>query len=185
MDAIHDPITGRSWATPGDLLQHLLKAHHAYLRSMLPHLDRLAEQVARERRVPPEYVDRFQREFTALADLLEDHLARAEGWMFPHIRQLAEAVSDFGWACELEDGLETVIAHAARENQEALERVERLRDCLGDVRWQDQGPSAAQLIHSVQELAYSLAVHVRLENDILFPRVREMLQARGVRAMAF
>jgi iron-sulfur cluster repair protein YtfE (RIC family) len=184
MQPVHDPATGRSWETLDELLDHLLKAHHAYLRMMLSHLERLAVQVVRERRVPPEYIDQFQREFTALAGLLDEHLARAEGWVFPHIRQLCEAVSDFPWACELEDGLETVLTQAAGENQEALERLGRVRECFRDGRWQDKGWAADQLIHNVGNLADRVATHVRLENDFLFPWVRQLLQSRRVLAAA-
>jgi regulator of cell morphogenesis and NO signaling len=185
MQAIKDRATGRSWENPCDLLDYLLKTHHAYLRMMLPHLDRLAEEVVRERRVPPEYLDQFQREFTALADLLENHLAGAESWVFPHIRRLCEATSDFGWTCELDDGLGSALAQAARESQEAVERVRRLRECLGDVHWLDKGASVDLLIHNVEELADSLALHVHLENEVLYPRIEQLLGVRSGRAMAF
>jgi iron-sulfur cluster repair protein YtfE (RIC family) len=184
MQPVHDPATGRSWETPDELADYLLKAHHAYLRMMLSHLERLAEQVVRERRVPPEHMDRFQREFTALAGLLDEHLARAEGWLFPQISQLCEAVSDFPWACELGEGLETVLTQAAWENREALERLGRVRECFRDGCWQDKGWAAEQLLHNVENLADRVATHVRLEDDFLFPWVRRLLECRKVLATA-
>ena len=77
------------------------------------------------------------------------------------------------------------MAQAARESQEAVERVRRLRECLEDVHWLDKGASADLLIHNVEELDDSLALHVHLENEVLFPRIAQLLEARSGRAMAF
>jgi regulator of cell morphogenesis and NO signaling len=184
MEMIHDPVTGKFWATACDLLNYIENTHHGYLRLKLSYLDQLSEQIARERLVPPDLMDRFQREFIVLADLLEDHLTHQEGWLYPRIRHVCEAVAESGWACHLLDSLKEAMDQAARENREALEWLEGVRECMRDVRWADKGPRVKELLLCIQELAENMAAHVHLESEVLFPCVQELLQARGVRAMA-
>jgi iron-sulfur cluster repair protein YtfE (RIC family) len=185
MELIHDPVTGRFWATTCDLLKYIQKMHHGYLRLQLSYLDRLGEQIARERVVPADVMDRFQRKFTVLADLLEDHLTHQEGWLFPRIGQLCQAVTESGGTCPLEDSLEEAMDQAVKENREALEWLEGVRECLRDARWVGKEPQVKELVWCIQDLADNMATHVHLETDILFPRLQELLHARGVEAMAF
>jgi regulator of cell morphogenesis and NO signaling len=184
MDMIHDPVTERSWASPIDLLHEIIKNHHAYLRKKLPQLDLLANRIARDRFLPAELVDRFQREFTVLTDLLEDHLSQQEGWLYPRIRQLCESVAVSGCAGHPENDWQSALQHAVNENQEALEWMSRVQESMRDPRWQDRDALVAELLQGIRDLADDLVTHVHRETEVLFPRIQQLLHARGLQAMA-
>ena len=162
MNTINDPTSARRWRSVPELIDHIVAAHHGYLRLTLPVLDRLA------------------REFTALADLLETHLAKQECVLFPRIRQLREPVGETAWACHMGDSLDELLARMTRENHDALARLGQLETCLADRAWAGTGPVADQLIESVQELHDNFAEHVHLESAVLFPQARELLQGQGL-----
>jgi iron-sulfur cluster repair protein YtfE (RIC family) len=180
MNTIRDPVTGRSWATPHECAEHIVASHHGYLRLTLPMLDRLAERIAREKLVPITVMDRFQREFTALADLLETHIAKQECWFFPKIRELREPVGETAWACRVGDRLEEQMDRLTRDNQETLAMLGQIEACLTDARWLGGGPVVDQLVGDIRELHENFAQHARLEMDVLFPHVRGLLQAQAL-----
>ena len=49
-----------------------------------------------------------------------------------------------------------------------------------DRAWAGTGPLADQLIEDMRELHDNFAEHVHLESAVLFPQVRELLQAQGL-----
>lgn len=178
MTTIRDPTSGKSWATPRELIEHIGATCHGYLRLTLPVLDRLTERIARERLVPVPLMDRFEREFTALADLLETHIAKQECWFFPKVRELREPVGETAWACRVGDSLEEQMDRLARDNQDALALLEQIEACLTDIRWVGKGPLVDQLVQDVGELHENFVRHAHLESDVLFPHVRELLRAQ-------
>lgn len=180
MNTIRDPTTGRSWASARELIDHIGATHHGYLRLALPHLDRLSEQIAREKLVPVSLMDRFEREFTALADLLETHIAKQECWLFPKIRELREPVGETAWACRSGDSLEGLIDRMSRENQDALTLFEQIEACLSDARWRGKGPLVDQMVADMRELHENFVAHAQLETEVLVPSVRESLESHGL-----
>jgi regulator of cell morphogenesis and NO signaling len=180
MNTIRDPTSGRSWASVRELIEHIVATHHGYLRLTLPLVDRLTERIARERMVPVPLMDRFEREFTALADLLETHIAKQECWFFPKLRELREPVGETAWACRTGDSLEEQMDRLTRDNQEALALLEQLDACLTDARWTGKGPLVDQLMEDIRELHENFVQHARLESDVLFPHVRGMLHAQAL-----
>ena len=180
MNTMRDPTTARSWATVRELTDHIVSVHHGYLRLTLPILDRLTEQIAREHLVPATLMDRLGRLFTALADLLETHIAKQECWIFPKMRHLHEPVGEVCWASVLDDGLEEQMGRLANDNHEALTLLKQIETCLSDARWSGKGPSVDQLKEDMRELHENLSQHAHLENEVLFPHVHELLQPQGL-----
>ena len=180
MNTINDPTSARRWRSVPELIDHIVAAHHGYLRLTLPVLDRLVDQIARTKLIPAGWMDRLAREFTALADLLETHLAKQECVLFPRIRQLREPVGETAWACHVGDSLDELMARMTRENHDALARLGQLETCLADRAWAGTGPLADQLIEDMRELHDNFAEHVHLESAVLFPQVRELLQGQGL-----
>jgi iron-sulfur cluster repair protein YtfE (RIC family) len=162
------------------LIEHIAATHHGYLRLTLPILDRLAERIAREKLLPITLMDRFEREFTALADLLETHIAKQECWFFPKLRELREPVGETAWACRVGDTLEELLDRLTRDNQDALALLEQIEACLADARWTGKGPLVDQLVEDMRELHQNFVQHARLESELLFPEVHAQLQAQAL-----
>jgi iron-sulfur cluster repair protein YtfE (RIC family) len=180
MNAICDPATGRYWASARELTDHIGATYHGYLRLTLPLLDGLTEQIARQRLLPLTLMDRFEREFTALADLLETHIAKQESWLFPKMRELRERVGETAWACRTGDTIEELIGRLTRDDQDALTLLQQIEACLTDARWRDKGPLVDQLVHDIRELHENFEQHARLERDVLFPHVRGLLPTQAL-----
>jgi iron-sulfur cluster repair protein YtfE (RIC family) len=162
------------------LIEYIVSVHHGYLRLSLPVLDRLIEQIVHENLLPIHLMDRLQREFTALADLLDTHVAKEECWLFPKIRHLREPVGEICWACQMDDGLEELMERLAHDNQEALSLFDQIDLCLGDARWTGKGRLVDQLKDDMRELHENFARHAELELHVLFPHVRELLQGQAL-----
>ena len=180
MNTIRDSTTGRSWATSRELIEYIVSVHHGYLRLSLPVVDRLIEQIVRGQRVPLGLMDRLQRELTALADLLDTHIAKEECWLFPKIRHLREPVGEICWACQLDDGLEELMERLGHDIQQALTLFDQIDACLGDGRWTGKGPLVDQLKDDVRELHENFVRHANLEMSVLFPHVRELLREQAL-----
>ena len=180
MNTIRDSTTGRSWATSRELIEFIVSVHHGYLRLTLPVLDRLIEQIARAGLVPIHLMDRLQREFTALADLLDTHVAKEECCLFPKIRHLREPVGEVCWACQMDDGLEELMVRLVRDIQEALTMFDHIVACLSDARWTGKGSLTDQLKEDMQELHENFVRHAQLEMNVLFPHVRELSQQHAL-----
>jgi regulator of cell morphogenesis and NO signaling len=178
MNTIRDPTTGRSWSSARELIEHIVATHHGYLRLTLPLVDRLTERIVRTKVVPIALMDRFERKFTALADLLDTHIAKQECWLFPKIRELREPVGETAWACRCGDSLAESIDRLANDNAEAVALLGEIKTCLSDARWTGKGPLVDQLIEDMGELHDNFVLHAHLESDLLFPQERELLQAQ-------
>lgn len=180
MSAIRDPATGRSWGGARELVDHIVSVHHGYLRLTLSALDRLTERIALEHVVPLPLMDRLNREFTALADLLETHIAKQECWLFPKIRHLREPVGEICWACQMGDGIEELMTRLEREIHEAIALLDQIDACLSDARWRGKGPLVEQLKSEMRELHENFSKHARLETEVLFPHVHELMQGHAL-----
>jgi iron-sulfur cluster repair protein YtfE (RIC family) len=58
--------------------------------------------------------------------------------------------------------------------------LKQIEACLTDARWTGKGPTVAQLVEDIRELHENFKQHARLESDVLFPHVCELLQAQAL-----
>lgn len=179
MNALRNPPTSLSWEALRELIAHVRDNYHCYFRKTLAKLDRLTERIASEKLVSPGLMDWLQREFLALADGLETHLAKQECRLFPTICELSVQRSEVSWAVDLGDKLHEAIDHAILANRELLATMERMQMCLCDPRWADKGSLVEKLIDAMRELEEELAAYGHLEAEMLFPQANEMIQAHG------
>jgi iron-sulfur cluster repair protein YtfE (RIC family) len=78
------------------------------------------------------------------------------------------------------DSLEEQMDRLTRDNQEALAMLQQIEACLTDARWMGKGPLVDQLVADIRELRENFVQHARLESDVLFPHVRELLHAQAL-----
>ena len=154
-----------------DLIEHIERVHHVYLRNELP---RLSAMIAEVRDVDgdryPE-LSEITEVYEGLRTELESHMQKEEDVLFPMIRQLwyvwAEAQSFGG-------GIQNPI-HADEDEHEETGRVlDRLRQLSGNYTSpQDVCNTYRALMHGLGQLELDLHHHIHEENNILFPRVLE------------
>src|SRR5262245_18352995 len=165
-------------ALPGDeadwplarLIDHILTAHHEYLRSSIPmiarHLTKLAE-VHGERH--PELLQ-VRVLFDEMARDLMQHMAKEERVLFPYIRDLGARTVDPSWPCPF-GTVENPIRMMEREHQQAGDELRAMRELTNGFTVPGDGCATyrvcfAELLHFERDLHR----HVHLENYVLFPR---------------
>jgi len=159
------------------LTDYIIHIHHHYLKKALPevrvYLDRFAE--GHQKKFP--YLANLLKIYNELVIEMLPHLLQEEEIIFPYIRQIAHAYnSKESYAGllvrTLRKPVESVMNHEHETVNKILHQLRELTD-------QYTPPGNACVNHKVTflkllELDNDLVQHMRLENDILFPRAISM-----------
>lgn len=152
----------------GELVDHIVEVHHAYLREELPRLSFLVDKVANVHGgAHPELLE-LREVFEGLRTELEEHTEKEERVLFPACKELegAEARPAFRFGT-----VEDPIAAMMREHVEAGEGLGRVRKLTRDYAVpQDACNTYRAMLDGLAELERDTHYHVFKENSILFPR---------------
>jgi regulator of cell morphogenesis and NO signaling len=159
-----------SRARLGELIDHIVTTHHAYLHRELPRLSALAGQVVGPHGVRHPELREVRDVLNDLQDDLKFHLLKEEKVVFPVIARLERAAE-----ISLPRGGSVARAIVVMEHEHgdagaALARLRTLTD--GYTPPEDACPTFRALLDGLAELEADLHVHVHEENNILFPRAR-------------
>jgi len=153
----------------GGLIRHILERHHEYLRAALPRIEGLAVEAAQW----DDKVLALQRTFLELKRELESHLWKEETVLFPLVLALDEARAA---------GRPTPSPHCGSvanpirvmefEHDGAKRALAEMRRLTGSYTAAEESRQA--LYAGLAELETDLLEHIRLENDILFPRAARL-----------
>lgn len=150
------------------LVDHIVTVHHAYLQKTLPILGELVTKVFRVHGLNHAELTEVHRLFHSLKLEFEQHLIKEETLVFPRIVEFSAMRSQFALNAALE----------------AIEELETEHDLCGgllkEIRAVTQGylvPSDAcgtydYTFSKLTELESDTFIHIHLENNILFPRLR-------------
>lgn len=165
-----------SQATLTALIQHIVHAHHAYVRSELPQLQSMAERVAAKHGPTHPETTSIQRNLAQLADELNFHLNKEERILFPYIEDLErnhnqDAAPPSACFGSVEGPIQVMI----NEHESAATLLGEMRAAThGFVPWPEACPTTVGLYHGLDAFERDLHRHVHLENNLLFPRAIEM-----------
>jgi regulator of cell morphogenesis and NO signaling len=160
----------------GELIQHILDTHHAYLRSELPFLEeRIAKMCANHGQDRPELFA-IQQTLQDLRDDLMNHLQKEEQVLFPYIQGLEETRRTGGPAPE------ACFPSVRFPIRMMLIEHDGAQDLLGNLRRSSSNYTAPdfvcdngrQFYTRLEGLETDLLEHIRVENEILFPRAVEL-----------
>ncbi|HET8673015.1 MAG TPA: DUF542 domain-containing protein [Thermoleophilaceae bacterium] len=156
-------------ASIGELCDHIVAAHHAETRRALPRIGELAATVVRVHGGGhPEFSD-MARIFSGLRADLEEHMELEEERLFPACR----AAAGDGEPPALDDELLGMLEDQHELTGEALSALREL--CGG---YEPSGVLCSThrvLLEALHQLELDTHQHVHEENNVLFPRVRELL----------
>lgn len=176
MSALQDLPMTSPMESARELLHNLLFTHYPCLRRTLSSASELADRIACEHPVSPRVMDHFQRQYQAMADVLNTYLTRQEGWLFRLFCQLDLPDENPACVMGLGDNFNEELERAAADQQEVLTLVDRVWTCLCAPAWADRGALVEELLDSVEELRQELATCVYLEREALFPERSEQLE---------
>jgi len=156
-----------------DLIEHIGGHHHAYLRRETPRIEALLTKVA-----PSPEIAQIEDLFTAIGQELLTHMLKEEQVLFPYVSALEEAVQSGGAAPFAFFGTVTrPIATMIAEHDDTEALLLQIRQLLNGYSVPDgASPILAALYRSLEEFERDLHEHIRLENEVLFPRAIEMEQ---------
>lgn len=153
------------------LIDHILTAHHAYLRRELPRLSEMAARVARAHGQRSLWVIECRQVLAELRTELESHMMKEEQLLFPMIRQLeaANAAPSFHYG-----NLQNPIRVMEHEHDDAGNALARLRNLTQGFRPPDDACNTFRAwLDGLSELESDLHEHIHEENNILFPRAQK------------
>lgn len=155
----------------GDLIDHIVDAHHGFLHREMPRLQRLLAKVTRAHGKDVAWLAPVNDLFGTLKEELEAHMESEEGYVFPAIRTLAQGRV-------LPDGstLDTAtVEQMVDEHDDAGSMLQRLRDLTnGYTPPTDACATFRTVLDGLRELEADMHQHVHKENNILFPRARRL-----------
>jgi regulator of cell morphogenesis and NO signaling len=163
---------GEDWqdAPFGALLDHIVEKHHTYMHSEMPRIEYILGVVARVHGPNHgEVLEPLVGLYAALKAELDEHLKKEEEVTFPAIRRLI--------AGDVDD----VVLRTVRELEEEHERAGAALHAMHEVTHEFEMPDDVcntyrALYDGLQALENDVHRHIHLENNILFPRVRERVK---------
>jgi len=176
--------TDKDWYAErlGALVDHIVAAHHGYLKTALPRLRVLVPTVLNAHGAHHgDVLRQVQALFNALDAELSSHLMKEEQVLFPYIVALESHVQEgcpkprapFGSA-------RNPIRQMEHEHESAGQALAQLREVTRDYSPPaDACPTFAAMYEELQRMEADLHQHIHLENNILFPRAIE-LEGAGV-----
>lgn len=174
----------RDWNTAplGELIDHIVSTHHAYLKRELAPLGARLDKVYRVYNEKyGETLPGLPEVFGALRDELEMHLQKEEMILFPVIADYEAAVRS---GAPLPGTPFGTVGHPIRmmehEHDNAGAALAQIRRITSDYAVPDYAcVTYRSLMAGLAELEQDLHMHIHLENNILFPRAIELEKAGG------
>jgi len=154
-------------AALGEITQHIVKRHHAFVRGESPRIQALLAKVCeRHGHAHPELIE-VKTRFNWLDAELSQHMRKEEHILFPYIESLGDRVNRAACFDSVEHPIEAMVA----EHENAGENLARIRAVTGGYAVPaDACGSFRALYAALEQFERDLHVHVHLENNILFPR---------------
>jgi len=155
----------------GELIDHIVDTHHAYLVKELPDIKRYLQTIDNVHGGNHPELAKIRRRFTYMMDELLLHLPKEEMDLFPFIRRLDEGAS----ADEVRKCMMMVDALEA-EHDGSMRAMLDIRRLTSDYTLPEEAcPTYMMAYQKLQELERDLKQHIQLEDSILFPRAVEVL----------
>jgi regulator of cell morphogenesis and NO signaling len=151
-----------------ELVDHIEKVHHAYLRDTVPRLRALFEKVVRVHGERLPWLCDAQKVFASMADELNSHMLKEEQVLFPMIRRIEAGDATAGAHC---GGPGNPIRVMMIEHDHAGDALKALRELSDGFEVPpDACNSVRVLLAGLAEVEHDMHVHIHKENNVLFPR---------------
>lgn len=171
-----EQITDWSKATPGDLIQHIIETHHAFTRFEIARLGKLLDKVVAVHSANHPELRQVQNIFYALSQDLMPHLMKEEQVLFPFIDRLEKTVtSQMPVPMSCFGTVANPIRMMEYEHDQAGSFLKELRQITRDFTVPEDGCFSYQALYNgLKAFEADLHQHIHLENNILFPKAKQL-----------
>lgn len=162
----------RNWveAPLGDLVDHIVNTHHAYLGVELPRISELVTKILRVHGEHHPELSKVHKLFHSLKMELEQHVIKEETIQYPAIKEYEKSKTE----AALEKAVK-ITKELEDEHTGAGDILKELRKVTDDYKAPEDGCNTYRLTYiKLQELESDTFQHIHLENNILFPRLMEL-----------
>ena len=159
----------RDWrnAASGELIEHIIQTHHAYLERELPVLSEYTTKIMRVHGDTHPELGLLHRRFHEMKTELEQHLAAEENRVFPLLLEAERSGSGGAKAAALSE-----IRDAEGEHSAVGELLREMREITSDYALPPEACRTYEVtFRKLEELESDLFQHIHLENNVLFPRL--------------
>ena len=159
-----------------ELISHIVRTHHAYVRTQIPEVEHLLEKVHSKHGENHPELMAIHSTFHGLGQELTMHMMKEENVLFPYIERMEEAVLQHEPILPPPFG---TVANPVRmmehEHQDAGVALKTLRATSQDYTPpEDACTSFRALYTALANFEKDLHQHIHLENNVLFPRALAM-----------
>ena len=159
-----------------ELISHIEKSHHVYVRTHVPEIATLLEKVHGKHGANHPELEKIRNVFHGLGRELMTHLMKEESILFPYIERMEEAVVQ---GDPILPPPFVTVANPVRmmehEHDSAGAAIKALREAShGYAPPADACTSFRALYVALENFEKDLHQHIHLENNALFPRALEM-----------
>lgn len=159
-----------------ELIDHIIKNHHDYVEKTIPVLKAYLQklEVVHGQRHPE--LSPIKELFFEAADALTVHMKKEELILFPYIKAMEEANSSHFALSKPHFGhIENPISMMEEEHDTEGERFRKISDLSQEYTTPSDGCQTYRVAFSMlKEFENDLHTHIHLENNILFPKAKEI-----------
>ncbi len=170
----------RDWhAEPlSDLIDHIKKTHHKYVREEIARLGPLFDKVCSVHGKNHAELPRLRATFGSLAQELTTHMMKEEMVLFPYVVRMEEAVIEKAPVIPPPFGsVRNPVGMMMHEHDDAGNALRDMRQASNNYTAPPEAcVSYRTLYQALADFEADLHQHIHLENNILFPRAIEMEQ---------
>ncbi|MDX1954128.1 MAG: iron-sulfur cluster repair di-iron protein [Chitinophagaceae bacterium] len=167
------PIADFNQYSLSDLIDHIVKTHHAYVKKELPELLGYVQKVASKHgERHPEILPVFENLFQ-LAEEMDLHMKKEENILFPRIKEIEKMSGENHQPAEMPGhvSIQSPIAMMELEHDQAGAFMASIRQLTNDYTPPPDACTTYRLSFAgLQAFEADLHQHVHLENNILFPK---------------
>ena len=161
-----------SVVTLSELVEHIEQVHHSFLRSELPRLEGLVHKVSEVHGESHPQFRELLLVFEALKTELLQHMQKEEQVLFPFVRELDNAWTLPSFHCGSITGPIGVMEY---EHDNAGRALAYMAELTGNYQPADDlCATHYALMVGLRHFQADLHMHIHKENNILFPKVKEL-----------
>lgn len=159
-----------------DLIAHIQKTHHNYVKAEIARLRPLLNKVCNVHGLRHPELAPLRNDFHALAQELTTHMMKEEMVLFPYIERMEESLLSAEPILPAPFGtVENPVSKMVHEHDSAGNLLRHMRELSGGYTPPEGAcTSYKTLYRALAEFERDLHQHIHLENNILFPRAITM-----------
>lgn len=161
----------------GELIDHIVETHHAYMKEEMQPLSQLIEKVKRVHGRTFPWLVQLRKLTLEMFMELDAHLQKEEMVLFPMMRELESATSAPAFHCGT---VEAPISVMEMEHDAAGEHLAQIRELTSGFTVPEGGCNSFRAMMSrLEAMEYDLHRHIHKENSLLHPQAKALSDKLG------